>query len=481
MQINKRKRAAAFLQTNVGLLQEFGAWIEYLPEYYEHWGKLRLGEGRDFIRFAHARNPFLAQGNHENLFVKDRNLYNGRPANMFNKIGYGTLDCILAIELPPNHDSGVDCPQLHILDQITKVNDAHGDALTELISYIGFSRTFMLDVTSIKCAVSQVKNQAKRGKNDFDLYAKRQPGSSLTRLKLSHRRALSQDSPGTADGNKRSLQGIPEFSGTGLKASETFSFTVQPPSTSTAPPVPPSTSRTSSRRTSLPASPKPEHVEDTFGPLRCPSPEHVEVSEDARKQIEEVLQSGKQDERLLDPESSIVIVPSPADIPLPADEKVVPQVEAAPVAPVVPLVPVIPVVPVTPAVPVTSEPISPPVCASPSPQAKPVFNAPARAPLPCDVSSDVEKGLEPAVEERSLAQDPIVSIAIAAVGAVGAVGAVLRAGSGVPRKDTVPTPPVVPLEPPALENEKPKPYASSKVKQPNIMDLIELPAFRGQL
>ncbi|QRW06859.1 hypothetical protein RhiLY_05858 [Ceratobasidium sp. AG-Ba] len=331
---------------------------------------------------------------------------------------------------------------------------------------------------------------SQRGKSDFDLYAKRQPGSSLTRLKLSHRRALSQDSPGTADENKRSLQGIPEFSGTGLKASETFSFTVQPPSTSTAPPVPPSTSRTSSRRTSLPASPKPEHVEDTFGPLRCPSPEHVEVSEDAPKQIEEVLQSGKQDERLLDPESSIVIVPSLADIPLPADEEVVPQVEPAPVAPVIPIapiipvvpaVPAIPVVPVAPAVPITSELANPPVCASPPPQARPVFNAPARAPLPCDISSDVEKGPEPAVEKPSLAQDPIIPVAIAAVGAVGAVGAVLRAGSGVPRKDTVPTPPVVPLEPPVREKEKPKPYASSKVKQPSIMDLVELATFRGQL
>ncbi|QRV92727.1 hypothetical protein RhiJN_20745 [Ceratobasidium sp. AG-Ba] len=331
---------------------------------------------------------------------------------------------------------------------------------------------------------------SQRGKSDFDLYAKRQPGSSLARLKLSHRRALSQDSPGTADENKRSLQGIPEFSGAGLKASETFSFTVQPPSTSTAPPVPSSTSRTSSRRTSLPASPKPEHAEDTFGPLRCPSPDHLEGHEDAPKQIEEVLQPEKQDERLLDPESSMVIVPSPADIPLPQDEEVILQVEPAPVAPIIPMapvipvapaVPVIPVVPIAPTVPITSEPANPPACASPPPQAKPVFNAPARAPLPCDISSDIEKGHEPGVEKPSLAQDPIIPVAIAAVGAVGAVGAVLRAGSGVPRKDTIPAAPTIPLEPPVREKEKPKPYASSKVKQPSIMDLVELATFRGQL
>ncbi|QRV92728.1 Tyrosine kinase domain protein [Ceratobasidium sp. AG-Ba] len=140
-----------------------------------------------------------------------------------------------------------------------------------------------------------------------------------------------------------------------------------------------------------------------------------------------------------------------------------PRFQPDPVALVIPIAPIVPDVPVAPTAPITSEAADLLVRAS-LPQAKPVFSAPARAPLPCVVSYDVEKGPELAVEKRILAQDPIIPVAIAAVGAVSAVGAVFRAGSGVPRKDTVPAPPVVSFEPPSREKEKPKPYASSKVK-----------------
>ncbi|QRV91989.1 Transposase family tnp2 [Ceratobasidium sp. AG-Ba] len=172
MQPNMRKRAAAFLRTNVNLRQDFDAWMEYLPEHCERWGKVRLGEGGDCIRYACARNPSSAQGNRDNSFVKfeyeqDRNRYNGRDADMVKKIGCGRLDCILALTLPPNPDFGVASPQLHVLAQITVAKDAEGDASVELVSYTKFGKTIILDVTSIKCAVGRIETKAKNRRGEW--------------------------------------------------------------------------------------------------------------------------------------------------------------------------------------------------------------------------------------------------------------------------------------------------------------------------
>ncbi|QRV98449.1 Transposase family tnp2 [Ceratobasidium sp. AG-Ba] len=172
MQPNMRKRAAAFLRTNVNLHQDFDAWMEYLPKHCERWGKVCLGEGGDCIRCACARNPSSAQGNRDNSFVKfeyeqDRNRYNGRDADMVKKIGYGRLDCILALTLPPNADFGVASPQLHVLAQITVAKDAEGDASVELVSYTKFGKTIILDVTSIKCAVGRIETKAKNRRGEW--------------------------------------------------------------------------------------------------------------------------------------------------------------------------------------------------------------------------------------------------------------------------------------------------------------------------
>ncbi|QRV96816.1 hypothetical protein RhiJN_24834 [Ceratobasidium sp. AG-Ba] len=86
---------------------------------------------------------------------------------MVKKIGYGQLDCILALALPPNPDFGVDSPQLHILAQITIAKDAEGDASVELVSYTHFGKTVILDITLIKCTVGRIKTKAKNRRGEW--------------------------------------------------------------------------------------------------------------------------------------------------------------------------------------------------------------------------------------------------------------------------------------------------------------------------
>ncbi|QRV73327.1 Transposase family tnp2 [Ceratobasidium sp. AG-Ba] len=170
MQPNVRRRVAAFLKTNSKAKRTHHEWMQYLPKHCERWGKLRIGDGGDCIRCACARNPSSAQGNRDNSFVKyefDEDLntrFAHEKVDMVKRIGYGRLDFILAITLHPDPEFDIESPQLHILAQITKAKDANRDASAELVSYTKFGRTFILDVTSIKCAVGRVETKAvKRG------------------------------------------------------------------------------------------------------------------------------------------------------------------------------------------------------------------------------------------------------------------------------------------------------------------------------
>ena len=81
---------------------------------------------------------------------------------MVPAVGYGRLDFILAITLPPNPRFDIDEPTLHILAQITEARDAEGDASTEPVSYTELGRTFILDITAIEHVVGRMETRGMR-------------------------------------------------------------------------------------------------------------------------------------------------------------------------------------------------------------------------------------------------------------------------------------------------------------------------------
>lgn len=81
---------------------------------------------------------------------------------MIDAVGYGRLDFILAITLPPDPRFDIDEPALHILAQITEAKGAEGDASTDMVSYTQLGRTFILDVTAIKHVVGRVETRGVR-------------------------------------------------------------------------------------------------------------------------------------------------------------------------------------------------------------------------------------------------------------------------------------------------------------------------------
>ncbi|QRW09568.1 Transposase family tnp2 [Ceratobasidium sp. AG-Ba] len=143
MQLNMRKRAAAFLRTNVNLDQDFRAWMEYLPEYCERWGSSVLSrEGIAFVvpvRGTLPRRRVIAT-----TLLSDS-----------STIRIGT-------------DTTAGKPIWSIKSaQITLAKDAEGDASAELVSYTTFGKTIILDVTSIKCAVGQIETKAKNRRGEW--------------------------------------------------------------------------------------------------------------------------------------------------------------------------------------------------------------------------------------------------------------------------------------------------------------------------
>ena len=81
---------------------------------------------------------------------------------MVSVVGYGRLDFILALTLPPNPCFQINRPTLHILAQITEAKNAEGDALTELVSYIELGRTFILDITAVEHVVGRIETRGVR-------------------------------------------------------------------------------------------------------------------------------------------------------------------------------------------------------------------------------------------------------------------------------------------------------------------------------
>ncbi|KAG8688743.1 hypothetical protein FRC08_011278, partial [Ceratobasidium sp. 394] len=99
----------------------------------------------DCIRSASATNLLSVCGKRNSSFVR--------------ATGYGRLDFVLALVLPPNPDFNIQEPQLHILAHLTEAKDASGDATTEHVSYMKLGRSFILDVTAIENVVGRVETR----------------------------------------------------------------------------------------------------------------------------------------------------------------------------------------------------------------------------------------------------------------------------------------------------------------------------------
>ncbi|KAG8793563.1 hypothetical protein FRC12_002358 [Ceratobasidium sp. 428] len=135
-----------------------------------NWGV----DGGDCIRSAVTANPLSAYGKRDNMFVrvyqydKDRNINCPRKEpDMYLATGYGRLDFILALTLPPNPRFGIEEPQLHILAHITEAKDAEGNARMERVSYTQLGRSFVLDITTIQRVVGGVETRGEKATGEW--------------------------------------------------------------------------------------------------------------------------------------------------------------------------------------------------------------------------------------------------------------------------------------------------------------------------
>ncbi|KAF8725161.1 hypothetical protein RHS02_08353, partial [Rhizoctonia solani] len=156
-----RRRIAAYFHTNEPEWT-FHAWLDFVPTHAERWGKLRIPDGGDYIRCAAVVDPLSPYGRRDSSFIRyefemDANEnYPNRDIEMVEAFGYGRLDFIIALTLPPSRKFKLDDPKLHILAHVTEAKGAEGDARTEPVSFTQLGRSVILDVSSVKHVVGRV-------------------------------------------------------------------------------------------------------------------------------------------------------------------------------------------------------------------------------------------------------------------------------------------------------------------------------------
>ncbi|KAF8697217.1 Transposase family tnp2, partial [Rhizoctonia solani] len=134
------------------------AWLAFIPDRAERWGKLQIPEG-DSVCCAAVVDPLLSYGKRDSSFVQykfQRDLnenFCNRPCNMVDAFGYGCLDFIIALTLPRSKKFKIDEPTLHILAHITEAKGAEGNAATDFVSFTQFGCLIILDVTSVQRVV----------------------------------------------------------------------------------------------------------------------------------------------------------------------------------------------------------------------------------------------------------------------------------------------------------------------------------------
>ncbi|KEP45465.1 transposase family Tnp2 protein, partial [Rhizoctonia solani 123E] len=164
------KRLARFFCTNYPH-QTYSAWLEFIPERCERWGKLRIAKGGDKIRASAPCNPASAYGKRDASFVryvfqKDKNEDDpDADIEMVDAIGYGCLEFILAIRFPDTDkakDFLGDTPPFHILAHVAEAKGVEGDGTERILTFTEFGRKFILDITSIKHLAGRVHTQGVR-------------------------------------------------------------------------------------------------------------------------------------------------------------------------------------------------------------------------------------------------------------------------------------------------------------------------------
>ncbi|CAE6421370.1 unnamed protein product [Rhizoctonia solani] len=167
-----RQRLAAFFHTNYPE-QTFHAWLDFIPERAERWGKLRIPDGGDSIRCAGVVDPLSPYGKRDLSFVrytfqKDANEnFPNLNIRMVEAFGYGRLNFILALALPADEDFGLDEPRLHILAHITEAKHGEGDATTKFVSFAKFGRLIILDISSVQRLVGQVRTEGTKASGEW--------------------------------------------------------------------------------------------------------------------------------------------------------------------------------------------------------------------------------------------------------------------------------------------------------------------------
>ncbi|KAL5632974.1 hypothetical protein ACGC1H_003460 [Rhizoctonia solani] len=159
-----RKRLARFLCTNYPH-QTYSAWLEFIPERCERWGKLRIANGGDKIRASAPCNPASVYGKRDASFVryvfqKDKNEDDpNADIEMVDAIGYGCLEFILAIRFPDTDEAKDflgDTPPFHILAHVAEAKGVEGNGTERILTFTEFGRKFILDITSIKYLAGRV-------------------------------------------------------------------------------------------------------------------------------------------------------------------------------------------------------------------------------------------------------------------------------------------------------------------------------------
>jgi hypothetical protein len=86
---------------------------------------------------------------------------------IYDTVGYGRLDFLLAITLPADEYFGIDEPQTHVLAHITEAKDVDNDATMNLVTYREYGRSFILDVKNVENVCGRILTKGVVGRGEW--------------------------------------------------------------------------------------------------------------------------------------------------------------------------------------------------------------------------------------------------------------------------------------------------------------------------
>ncbi|QRW03842.1 Transposase family tnp2 [Ceratobasidium sp. AG-Ba] len=174
MQPRVRRRVAAFLRTNFCLaLARITSGCNFFQSGANDGVNCGLATGA-IVFEPRVRGIRLRLMENETIrlcewytFRYDKNARNGRPAEMLDETGYGRLDLYSSSLFPPIPVSISNPPSSTSLLILPRPRERFGDASTQLVSYTKMGRSFVLDITSVECAVGRVETRAKKPNGEW--------------------------------------------------------------------------------------------------------------------------------------------------------------------------------------------------------------------------------------------------------------------------------------------------------------------------